>query len=85
MQILFMAGFLIGMILPDIAWKMEWHQEDDLCKCTFSGVLVAGSEAGVSTASAGDERKCLSPRGQPVESCFEYRFAVAGSMYLELK
>ncbi len=57
-------------------------------QCTFSGVLPQEVKQEWSTfsASAGDERKCLSPPGSPVESLFlEYPFAVAGSMYHGIK
>ena len=44
MQILFMAGFLIGMILPDIAWKMEWHQKTISAMMTSIKIMESVNE-----------------------------------------
>ena len=84
-QILFMAGFLIGMILPDIAWKMEWHQKT-ISAMYLLRSFAAGSEAGVEYFL-----QVLGMRGSVYLlgaacgiSVFGVPFAVAGSMYLGL-
>ena len=85
-QILFMAGFLIGMILPDIAWKMEWHQKT-ISAMYLLRSFAAGSEAGVEYFL-----QVLGMRGSVYLlgaacgiSVFGVPFAVAGSMYLGIK
>ena len=85
-QILFMAGFLIGMILPDIAWKMEWHQKT-ISAMYLLRSFAAGSEAGVEYFL-----QVLGMRGSIYLlgaacgiSVFGVPFAVAGSIYLGIK
>lgn len=85
-QILFMAGFFIGMILPDIAWKMEWHQKT-ISAMYLLRSFAAGSEAGVEYFL-----QVLGMRGSVYLlgaacgiSVFGVPFAVAGSMYLGIK
>lgn len=85
-QILFMAGFLIGMILPDIAWKMEWHQKT-ISAMYLLRTFAAGSEAGVEYFL-----QVLGMRGSIYLlgaacgiSVFGVPFAVAGSIYLGIK
>lgn len=86
MQILFMAGFLIGMILPDIAWKMEWHQKT-ISAMYLLRSFAAGSEAGVEYfLQVLGMRGSVYLLGQPVESLFlEYRLLSQAVCILELK
>ena len=42
-QSLFMAGLVIGIVLPDILWRMEWHQQT-LSTMYLLRTFAAGSE-----------------------------------------
>ena len=85
-QILFMAGFLLGMILPNILWRMEWHQK------TIASIYL------LNTFGIGSEEReeyffqVLKMRGSEYLlgaaggiSVFGVPFAVVGSIYLGVK
>ena len=85
-QSLFMAGLVIGIVLPDIIWRMEWHQQT-LSTMYLLRTFAAGSE---------DQTEYLlqvvKMRGSVYLlgmgcgiSVFGVPFAVAGSIYLGMK
>lgn len=85
-QSLFMAGLVIGIVLPDILWRMEWHQQT-LSTMYLLRTFAAGSE---------DQTEYLlqvvKMRGSVYLlgmgcgiSVFGVPFAVAGSVYLGMK
>lgn len=85
-QALFLAGFLTGMLLPDILWKMEWHQKT-ISAMYLLGTLASGSEAGTKYFL-----QVLGMRGSVYLlgaacgiSVFGVPFAIAGSIYLGMK
>ena len=85
-QILFITGFLLGMILPNILWKTEWHQK------TASVMYLLGT-----FASGNEDRteyliQVLKMRGTLYLlgsacgiSVFGVPFAISGSIYLGVK
>lgn len=85
-QALFMAGFLLGMTVPNILWKMEWHQK------TIASMYLLGAFAADSADRAEYFFQVLKMRGSVYLlgtacgiSVFGVPFAVAGSIYLGMK
>ena len=81
-----LAGFLIGMLLPDILWRMEWHQKT-ISAMYLLRTFASGSEAGVEYFL-----QVLGMRGSVYLlgaacgiSVFGVPLAVAGSIYLGIK
>ena len=85
-QLLFLTGFLTGMLLPDILWKMEWHQKT-ISAMYLLKTFANGNEAGMEYfLQVLTMRGCVYLLGAACgTSVFGVPFAVAGSIYLGLK
>lgn len=85
-QALFMAGFLLGMIVPNILWKIEWHQK------TIASMYLLSAFATDSADRIEYFFQVLKIRGSIYLlgaacgiSVFGVPCAVAGSIYLGMK
>lgn len=85
-QVLFMAGFLLGMILPNILWRIEWHQKT-IASMYLLGTFAVGSENRTEYFF-----QVLKIRGSVYLlgaacgiSIFGVPFSIAGSVYLGMK
>lgn len=85
-QGLFMTGFLLGTLLPDILWKMEWHQKTIASMYLLRNFVSGSEERTEYLLQVFKIRGSVYMLGAVCGiSVFGVPFAIAGSIYLGMK